>query len=367
MTMNIITPASERVDTINFILRGQPQHNAHERTMREAAMQCGTLNLIYGSANQPRDEDNPFYQDERIEVGRRITADFKQKYNCDVNFMSVENSMYNNTQWATWVADAVEGHCHGNTKLIGHNKDESSFYLNMFPQWGTPILTPQFDVLDATTIRELYFSKKNNLDFFRHVCPESTISFLEEFMHTEAYDYIVAEANYIKNYKLATRAGSKYPPIFQTGDAIVIKSGHVLMIERKSQPGKGLWAMPGGFMRAEPEMVDGKMEPADADVVDTAIRELVEETRIKVPELAVRGSIVTEKRFAHQKRSRRGRVITTAQLILLDDKAFPGLPKVKGRDDAKQAIWRPIHQVKRVECFEDHYDMLLWAKGQLAK
>lgn len=363
---NIITAPSERVDTINFILRGQPQHNAHERTMHEAAKRCGTLNLVYGSANQPRNDADPFYQEERIEVGKRITENFKQKYGCDVNFLSVENSIYNNAQWGAWVAEAVAPYAHGNVKLIGHNKDDSSFYLGMFPQWGQPILMPQFDVLDATTIRELYFSKKNNLDYFRHVCPDATLSFLEEFMHTEAYDYIVAEANYVKNYREATRAGQKYPPVFQTGDAIIVKAGHMLMIERRSEPGKGLDAFPGGFLRAEDELVNGEWKKADVDLIDCALREAKEETRIKVPPTVLRNSIRAEKRFDHPKRSRRGRVITTAQLIVLDDSQYPELPPVKGRDDARVAKWVPFHEIKRRNCFEDHYDMYLWARAMMA-
>jgi bifunctional NMN adenylyltransferase/nudix hydrolase len=367
MMTNIITAPSQRVDTINFILRGQPQHIAHEKTFHEAAKQCGTLNLIYGCANQPRDDADPFYQEERIEVGKRITANFKQKYGCDVNFLSVENSLYNNAQWGSWVAEAVEPFAHGNVKLIGHNKDESSFYLNMFPQWGEPILLPQFDVLDATTIRNLYFSKKNNLDFFRHVVPEATLSFMEEFMQTEAYEYIVSYADYIKNYR-AQFANYAYPPVFQTGDAIVIKSGHVLMIERRSQPGKGLLAFPGGFLNAEDKKdADGNVvQKADVTLIDCAIRELYEETKIKIPKAVARGSIVAEKRFDHPKRSRRGRVITTAQLIVLDDMEHPGLPKVKGSDDAVGAKWYPLHQIKRRDCFEDHYDMKLWAQAMLA-
>lgn len=362
----IITPAYERVDTINFILRGQPQHNAHEKTMREAAMQCGTLNLIYGSANQPRDEDNPFFQEERIEVGKRITADFKQTYGCDVNFVSVENSMYNNTQWGKWVSEAVAPHLNGNVKLIGHSKDETSFYLNMFPQWGKPILTEQYEVLDATTIRDLYFSKKNNLDFFRHVVPDATISFLEEFMHTEAYDYICEEAAFIKNY-LKQFEAYPYPPVFQTGDAIVIKSGHVLMGTRRSNPGKDLDAFPGGYLNAKTYVnKQGVLIKADPTLVDTAIRELIEEVKIKVPEKILRKNIIAEKRFDHPKRDRRGRVITTTQVILLDDPDNPELPNVKGRDDLRAAGWKLLADVKRRNCYADHYDQLLWAQGILA-
>jgi bifunctional NMN adenylyltransferase/nudix hydrolase len=39
------------------------------------------------------------------------------------------------------------------------------------------------------------------------------------------------------------------------------------------------------------------------------------------------------------------------------------LPKVKGSDDAEKARWVPIAEVKSEECFEDHYDMVMWAVG----
>ena len=366
MTYLKTSKSPETADTINFILRGQPQHKAHEETMEYAASRCGVLNLVYGSANQPRDEDNPFYQEERIEVGKRITANFKQKFNCDVNFVSVENSMYNNTQWAKWVDEAVKPYCNGTTRLIGHNKDETSFYLHMFPQWGKPILTDQFDVLDATTIRDLYFSKKNNLDFFRNVCPDATMSFLEEFMRTPDYDYICEEAAFIKNY-IKQFDGYPYPPIFQTGDSIVVKDGHFLMGQRNANPGKNLDAWPGGYMNAKTyTKKNGEVIKADISVVDCSIRELIEEVKIKVSEKILRKNIIAEKRFDHPKRDRRGRIITTTQLILLDDPDIIGLPPVKGRDDLRSAGWKLRNDIKRRNCYSDHYDQLLWAEGVIA-
>ena len=118
------------------------------------------------------------------------------------------------------------------------------------------------------------------------------------------------------------------------------------MIKRRSEPGKGLWALPGGFVNAN----------TDKSVEDAAIRELREETRIKVPAPVLRGNIKDRKVFDDPYRSSRGRTITHAFLIHLPPDLE--LPKVKGSDDAEKAKWVPLYEVKRSFMFEDHYDII---------
>ena len=142
----------------------------------------------------------------------------------------------------------------------------------------------------------------------------------------------------------------KYPPIFSTADAIVICSGHVLMIKRRAEPGRGLWALPGGYVNAQ----------TDKTVEAAMLRELREETMIKVPAPVLKGSIVRSKVFDAIDRSPRGRIITHAFHIELPDGE---LPKVKGNDDALRAKWIPIAEVRSEEVFEDHFEILSWAIG----
>ena len=93
----------------------------------------------------------------------------------------------------------------------------------------------------------------------------------------------------------------------------------------------------------------------DRTVEDAALRELKEETLIKVPLPVLRGSIVRSKVFDAIDRSPRGRIITHAFYILLPD---GDLPKVKGSDDAEKARWIPIAEIKPEECFEDHFEII---------
>ena len=73
--------------------------------------------------------------------------------------------------------------------------------------------------------------------------------------------------------------------------------------------------------------------------------EVFEETKIKVPEKVIRGSIKEMKNFDAIERSARGRTITHAFKIVLQDGE---LPKVKGSDDAEKAVLgntRPLYLV----------------------
>jgi bifunctional NMN adenylyltransferase/nudix hydrolase len=104
-----------------------------------------------------------------------------------------------------------------------------------------------------------------------------------------------------------------------------------------------LWAIVGGFVNQ------------DEKIEDAMIRELREETKIKVPEAVLKGCIQRVKVYDNPDRSLRGRTITHAYYIKLPDGE---LSRVKGSDDALKARWVPLAEIKGDNMFEDHYAVL---------
>lgn len=327
--------------TILLIGRFQPIHNAHLEIIKRCTALTDQLVIIAGSAKQPRTYKNPFTFDERKQMILAASAGLSIQVYVEPNI----DTIYNDQAWAVRIQGIHSKYQILGTKtaVIGHKKDSSSFYLDMFPQWDY-INVEKIEPLDATDIRDLYFKESVNYNFLKGVIPQTTYDFLLDFSHTEEYRQIIREREFVANYK-KQYASLPYPPIFSTADSVVIQSGHVLMIKRRSEPGKGLWALPGGFVNAN----------TDKTVEDAAIRELREETGIKVPAPVLRGSIVRSRVFDAIDRSARGRTITHAFHIQLPDGE---LPRVKGSDDAEKARWVPIAEVKSEECFEDHYEIL---------
>ena len=332
---------NKKYHTLVLIGRFQPFHSAHLEIVKRATALCEQLIIITGSAKQPRTYKNPFTSTERASMIKDATRGLSMQIYVEENV----DTIYNDQAWAVRIQGIVSKYraVGGPVGIIGHKKDDSSFYLDMFPQWGYENVE-LIEFLSAVDIRDLYFKREVNMKFIRGVVPETTFDFLEQFRTTAEYEQIIREREFVENYK-KQYASLPYPPIFSTADAVVIQSGHVLMIKRRAEPGRGLWALPGGYVNAN----------TDKSVEGAAIRELREETQIRVPAPVLRGSIVRSRVFDAIDRSPRGRIITHAFYILLPDGE---LPRVKGSDDAEKARWVPIAEVRSEDCFEDHYEIL---------
>lgn len=342
---------TKKYDTVVLIGRFQPVHNAHVEILKRAVALANNIVIVVGSAYQPRTFKNPFSEIERESMLEAILEDKTIFPDEDFRYTIAFNpdTIYNDIAWMqrvqSLVADACDPAESQHVAIIGHSKDESSFYLKMFPQWKHEEIE-LIEPLNATNIRDLYFKRDLNMRFIANVVPKATLDFLDDFWNRAEHEQIIREREFVETYKLQY-AGLKYPPTFITGDSVVLCAGHVLLIKRRAEPGKGLWALPGGYMMAD----------KDRSVRDTALRELREETKIKVPLPVLMGSIKRSEVFDAIDRSPRGRIVTHAFLIelnLVDGK----LPQVKGSDDAEKAKWVPLADVLRWECFEDHYEII---------
>jgi len=336
---------SKEYDFLVFIGRFQPFHNGHLEVVKTGLAKAKQLIILAGSAHQPRSTRNPWTITERETMIRGAVS---QEDSDRILIAPLMDIVYNDESWVRNIQSTVNGYVtahHGiphklpRVGLIGHSKDQSSYYLNLFPQWGS-VEVDNYKGISATPVREMIFGSNDNDDYLKQFLPENVQTELRAFYQTTAYSEVKSEQDFVAKYQQAWSA-APYPPTFVTVDSVIIQSGHVLMVERKARPGKGLLALPGGFVDHGEKLVDA------------CIRELREETRLKVPEPVLKGSIKSQKVFDDPHRSARGRTITHAFYIeLAPNKA---LPKVKGGDDAKYAMWVALAELDPTKIFEDHY------------
>lgn len=328
-------------DTIVFIGRCQPFHNGHFETLKRALDLSNQVIVLLGSSFQPPTIKNPWVFADRKHM-ILAAMDAAQLDTSRLVIEPLRDYPYNDNQWIAQVQGLVGKYTQSgdSISLIGHNKDESSYYLGVFPQWGL-IETEHIDLINATDLRNMYFEGQS-MSYLKSVIPPVIYNELERFRQTDAFGALQMEHIHITQYKERWKA-APFKPTFVTVDAVIIQSGHILLVERGHQPGKGLLALPGGFLEQDETTLDGM------------IRECREETKLKIPTPVLKGSIVTSKLFDKPGRSARGRTITHAFLIELK----PGkLPAVKGSDDAKRAFWMPIAELTEETMFEDHYHII---------
>lgn len=139
----------------------------------------------------------------------------------------------------------------------------------------------------------------------------------------------------------------EFPRPSVTTDILVfsIRDGalQVLLIERKFDPFKGAWAIPGGFVQMDEDLIAG------------ALRELEEETGLSGIPIRQLGA------YGDPGRDPRGRVITIAFLALVPSAHLIA----RGGSDAQDARWFPVTALPPLAF--DHARILADARAQLAR
>lgn len=316
-----------------FIGRFQPFHLGHLSVVKEAFAHTDHVIVLIGSSNRASSLKNPFGYEQRrqmIEEAVYQSLDMTAK---TLSCVGVPDAIYNDNLWLSYVQKAVASVAkdHQNIGVIGHTKDDSSYYLKLFPMWGF-CEVPNFHGLSATPIRRSYFA--GNIE--SSMLPKASVQFLQKFMTSDGYRCLVQEANHIKDHQQSF-AALPYPPIFQTVDALIVAGGHVLVVRRGGDYGKGLLALAGGFVGAK----ETKQQ--------ALVRELKEETGLDLEGFTPKSIKV----FDAPDRSERARTITTVYHYALDT-----LVPVTAGDDATEAFWLPLSQLNASLFFEDHYGII---------
>jgi bifunctional NMN adenylyltransferase/nudix hydrolase len=339
---------ASKADLAVFIGRFQPLHLGHAHVLRQAYDAAKSVLVLIGSADAPRSIRNPFTYEERAAMIQHSLSTL------DVNSLAytirpLPDILYSDDLWIEEIQRIVGsfGLADEHITLVGHSKDATSYYLKKFPNWDTVDVTG-FATLSSTEIRDVYLRRLPTVP--QNVMPAPVEDFLREFSRGDEFRELVAEADFVRDYRRRWES-APYPPTFVTVDAVVIQSGHVLLIRRKDHPGRGLLALPGGFL-----------DPKES-IRNAVVRELKEETRIsdhrgEIPPAQL-GSFIEDtetKIFDDTNRDPRGRTITHAHLFRMPERNE--LFRVKGSSDASDAQWYAIGSLNPSDFYADHWHIL---------
>ena len=127
----------------------------------------------------------------------------------------------------------------------------------------------------------------------------------------------------------------EYPRPSVTVDGLIfrIMGGRleVLLIQRKKEPFKGQWALPGGFMEMDESPEEG------------VVREVQEETGLKLDAVLQLGA------YGAVNRDPRGRTVSIAYIAFVEDRV-----EAKAADDAAAVKWVDLNSIVQENLAFDH-------------
>ena len=316
---------------------------AHKSVADKAFEVAEKVLFFLGSANKPRTIENPFSYGERWSM---VAANLEQATPTTCRIYPLNDYIYDDERWKKQIDDAV-----GDEKsvcIIGGAKGE--WYMSLFPEydhvplrpypnprWVFPSLEPRF--INATDVRNAYFLKgyDEGNKIIKELLPEPTMRFLKVWRQSKWFGYIQEELKEINKNKEKYGVGP-----FNTCDNVIVQNNHILLIKRKNHPGKGLYAIPGGFREKDETDLEG------------SYRELLEETKANISYEQFLEYFVESKIFDHPSRSVAARIITAAHYIHLP--WSKRITNVEGADDAASAFWFPIADLESIEnlFYDDH-------------
>lgn len=297
-------------------------HAGHRVVLAQAALQSEHLIILVGSANACPSIKNPWGIRFRINAVRSMMH--SQGFS-NFTILPLNDYPYSDEQWMSDVRQTVKSVTTEQVTLFGSYKDGND-YLKWFPEWKYRNLESNI-IISATEIRDQMFGYNSQ------VIPATV---REDWIY-----YTQTEPELFKDYPFPQTLN------FNCGDAIVTCKGHVALIRRIRSPGRDCWALPGGFKNN------------DETFFDCAIRELMEETNIKVPEKVLRGSVVKTQLFDSPKRS--FGIPRNTLAVLIDVKSDPdgSLPNIRAADDASEAKWVTIDSaLNEMNLYDDHAGIL---------
>lgn len=316
--------------------RFQPPCRAHVEAVRLAAACHARVLVVLVGADEACSLTNPW----SLAARRALLMAALPGMRPDT-CLALRDRRYERLRWSTEFAARVGEHLPPAASVRVIADPGSSAWIPPLPvQWPRQApATPFGPAEQALRTGLLWRATAPDWSALAPLLAPGTDALLRESLATPPLAALREEAAYLTAYR-ETWAAAPYPPVFVTVDALVTWRDEVLLIERGRLPGRGLMALPGGFV-----------DPSET-LATACVREVREETGLELAAEVPAAARV----FDDPERSLRGRTITHVFHFDLDPAR--ARPAVAGADDARAARWLPQAGLGPAQFFEDHYAIL---------
>ena len=207
-------------DYLIFIGRFQIFHKAHLETISKSLKLSQYLIIVIGSYKVSLNPKNPWTANERK---KWICDELSSKDLKRVRFIFLRDRLYNESLWKNDLINQVNkviGPSIKRVALIGHKKDESSYYLEIFHGWSF-FETGLQGHMHSTFLRADYFLRCD-LRRIKENVPRRVYSYLLNFMKSPKFKLIKKEYQDLSKSK-----------IDKTNYDLILCQNHVLLEVKK--------------------------------------------------------------------------------------------------------------------------------------
>ena len=183
-----------------YIGRFQPFHNGHKAVLEQATKDNDLVVLLIGRSAGPPTFKNPWSYLDRMDMIYNIGLKLAVDNDSCVCIFPLDDVPGDDAAWVAQVKARVQEMVATlketevpEISLYGCDKDASTYYLSLFPEWKQALFKlHSIHSINATDIRKKYFSDAKWRPYQPDI-PSDTYAFMAGWRHSQTYKDIAAQ------------------------------------------------------------------------------------------------------------------------------------------------------------------------------
>ena len=335
-----------------------PLHNDHIKLFEYCKHNFDNVLVLIPGYNKRNTLKNPF----DFGIKQKWIQSINSQMNVQMSVIPINDYMYNDVKWIIQIKTITELLYKGSSEFtfLHTNPSKTDKYKKLFSSipnvlnWKVSLFNCEKNIISSDIRKSIFeiYNKSATISQSDIVeqniinkVPKIVCEDIKNYINSDNFCNLMEEKLYFEN---EDKKFKNYPYKdtlkFNCSDAVVVCNNHILLIQRKNNPGKNVWALPGGFVNR------------DETYKQAAIRELYEETHIQILKSRLEEYYVDNFILDNPKRNIGIPKISNAFYFQIPFEN--GLPNVNPLDDALNVKWIPLSKISSMKLFDDHSDII---------